>query len=110
MPRVVPTLEGPEFPKLKKIYENLARVVNGNVELGNTVDGAINVQGKWVTVTFAAPNTDQTITHNLGRLPAGYIPMQKTAACDVYTGTVPATDSQITLKGTVATTVVLFIC
>jgi len=94
---------------LQKVYRNLVLVINGNIGFGDGTH-ADNINGSWVSVTFASANTDTTITHNLGRIPVGYIVMTKSQACDVYTGSVSATKSQITLRGTVAgTTVTLFI-
>jgi hypothetical protein len=99
-------------------FQQVARIINGNISFGNATglsttgsrDPSQNIDGVWVSVTFAAPNTNQVVTHNLFRLPVGYIPVEKVAACDVYDGSpVAKTTTQITLKGTVATTVTLFI-
>lgn len=90
---------------MKRIYELIARVVNGNISFG---DGTTpdNINGVFANVTApAAPNTDFTITHNLGRVPVGYWIIQKDRACDVYTGTVAATTTNLTLKATVASAV-----
>lgn len=89
-------------------WQLMASVVNGQISFGNgtTVD---NISGVWVLVTFAAANTDQLVTHNLGRIPVGYLLMTKSASCDVYTGSVGATKTQITLRGTTTSTVNLFI-
>ena len=93
---------------LLKVWQNAAFIWNGGISFG---DGSKtdNIAGVWVSVTFAAPNVDQTVTHNLGRIPVGYIPMTKSATCDVYTGSVGATKTQITLRGTTTSTVLLFI-
>jgi hypothetical protein len=93
---------------LLKIWQNACFIWNGGISFG---DGSKtdNISGVWVTVTFAVANVDQTVTHNLGRVPVGYLAMTKSAACDVYTGSVAATKTQITLRGTTTSTVVLFI-
>jgi len=95
---------------LKNIYNNLAQAINGNLTFG---DGtfADNMLNAWVnTTTPATPNTDFTVTHNLGKIPAGYIVMEKDRAVDVYTGSVPATDTQLTLRANTASAVIrLFI-
>lgn len=95
---------------LRKLWEQLARVINYHIGFGDGVN-ADNVDGVWVTaVTPGTPNTNFTVTHNLGRVPVGYIPMSKTAATDIYTGSVAATTTQLTLKATIAgVTVNLFI-
>src|SRR5882762_11400739 len=90
---------------LKTVYQNFIQVLNGNIGFG---DGTIpdNISGSWINVVApVAPNTDFTVNHNLGRLPVGYWPMQKDRACDVYTGSVVATKTALTLRATVASAV-----
>ena len=95
---------------LKTVYQNFIQVLNGNIGFG---DGTIpdNISGSWINVVApVAPNTDFTVNHNLQRLPVGYWIMQKDRACDVYTGSVAATTTQLTLRATVASAVLrLFI-
>lgn len=95
---------------IKSIYQGLVNVLLGNVGFGDGTN-LDNINGFWAPViTPGAANTDFTITHNLGRVPVGYIVMTKSAACDVYTGSVLATKTQITLRATVGTvTLKLFI-
>src|SRR6266404_8746556 len=90
---------------LKTVYQNFIQVLNGNIGFG---DGTIpdNINGSWINVVApVAPNTDFTVNHNLGRLPVGYWIMQKDRATDVYTGSVAATATQLTLRATVASAV-----
>lgn len=90
---------------LRKIYLNLTTVINGNLGFG---DGSVidNISGSWINVNApAAPNTDFTVTHNLNRLPVGYLVMEKDRACDVYTGSVAATKTQLTLRASTASAV-----
>ncbi len=90
---------------LRSVYQNLVNVVNGDLGFG---DGTLadNVSGAWINVVApVTPNTDFTVTHNLNRLPVGYWPMQKDRACDVYTGSVASTKTQLTLRATVASAV-----
>lgn len=95
---------------LQKWMRNLVTlVINGHIGFG---DGTLrdNLDGAWATTTFALANTDVTLTHNLGRVPVGYIVMTKSQAGDVYTGSIASTKTQITLRCSVAgTTVSLFI-
>lgn len=85
---------------LRRIYERLARVVNGQISFGDGVN-ADNIDGVWASATTpGVANTDFVITHNLGRVPVGYIPVTKSATTDIYTGSVAATATQLTLKST----------
>jgi hypothetical protein len=90
------------YKALQQAWTQLALVVNNNIGFGNSTSGADNISGVWVNFVVATANVDQALTHNLGRLPAGYIVMSKSAACDVYNGSAPATQTQLTLRGTVA--------
>lgn len=90
---------------LSKMWENLARLINGNVTFGDGTN-IDNINGSWINVTApATPNTDFVVNHNLGRLPSGYLIMEKDRACDVYTGSAAPTKTQITLRVTVASAV-----
>jgi len=90
---------------VKKIYQNLTNVINGNLGFGDGTN-ADNINGVWSNVTApGAPNTDFTITHNLGRIPVGYWVMQADRATDIYTGSVAATKTQLTLRSSVASAV-----
>lgn len=93
----------------RRLYEQLAKAFNGQVSFGNGVKKD-NIDGVWVSFTQAIANVDFVLTHNLGRIPVGYIPMTKSVASDVYNGTVAPTKTQITLKVSVApVTINLFI-
>jgi hypothetical protein len=90
---------------LFSLWQGLALLINGNITFG---DGTIidNINGTWFNITApVAPNTDFTLNHNLNRIPAGYLVMEKDRACDVYTGSVAPTTTQITLRATVASAV-----
>ena len=91
-------------------WGNLEKTLNNNVEFGGVANQQ-NIKGTWLSVTApATPDTDFTVNHNLGTLPTGVHIMQKDMACDVYTGSVPATKSAITLRATAASAVLsLFI-
>lgn len=88
---------------MRRIYEQIARVVNGNISFGDGTSPD-NVSGTWLsTTTPGTPGTDFTLTHNLGRVPVGYWIMQKAVAVDIYDGSTPATETDITLQATVGT-------
>jgi hypothetical protein len=100
-PKEPPNLVG--FAKmLRKLYEQLVRIVNGQLSFGNgtTPD---NMAGAWAAVADTGlANTDFTITHNLLRVPVGFIVMNQTLAGVIYKGSVAWTDTQITLRCSVA--------
>src|SRR6266403_1108071 len=95
---------------LKTVYQNFVQILNGNIGFGDGTN-LDNINGSWINVVApVGANTDFTVNHNLGRLPVGYLVMQKDRACDVYTGSVGATLTQLTLRATVASAVLrLFI-
>lgn len=95
---------------IRTIYQNLSQAFNGQIGFGDGTN-VDNINGSWINVIApAAPNTDFTVNHNLGRIPSGYWIMQKDRACDIYTGGVAATSTQLTLRATVASAVLrLFI-
>jgi hypothetical protein len=103
--------KGPWEQMMDKIYRQLAKTFNGSIGFGDGTN-ADNISGAWANVvTPGTTNTDFTIAHNLGRLPVGYLVMEKSAPCDVYTGSVVATKNNITLRASVANvTLRLFIC
>ena len=111
---LVEVTEHPWFSRfammLRRIYEQVSQAINGRISFGNgtTPD---NIDGVWISVTTpGTANTDFTVTHNLGRVPVGYIVMRKSAAVDVYTGSVAATTTQLTLRATVISVdVVIFV-
>lgn len=106
--------ERPSFTSFQRmlieIWRSLTKVINGRISFGDGTE-ADNIDGIWAAATtHVTPNTDFTVTHNLGRIPVGYLVVKKAAACDIYDGTIAATTTQITLKGTVsAVAIKLFI-
>jgi hypothetical protein len=94
---------------MQSLYRTISRVINGNLGFGDGTN-TDNISGVWKSVTITLADTDITVTHNLGRIPVGYLVMSKTQACDIYDGSVAPTTTQITLKGSVAGAIVkLFI-
>lgn len=59
------------------------------------------------SVTFATPDADTEVRHELGYVPTTYMVLSKTAACDVYDGTRTPSSRILVLRGTAAATVVL---
>jgi hypothetical protein len=84
------------------LWQNLAYVLKGQIGFGDGTN-LDNINGFWATVPDTGlANTDFTITHNLGRIPVGYITMTASIATDIYTGSVSATKTQITLRSSAA--------
>lgn len=99
--RPEPKAVGDFSTMVQKNWRNLTGVINGNIGYGDGTNSD-NINGTWITVTSpSTPNTDFVVDHNLERLPVGYHVMMKSASCDVYTGSVAATSTQLTLRATV---------
>lgn len=122
MPKVPYTLEHVDVPvteplgsfakMLRKIYEQAARIINGQLSFGDSNNSiSDNIAGTWVkTTTPAGANTNFTVTHNLGYLPNGWIVAMQDKAASIYLGSIPATLTELTLKCSVASVAVrLFI-
>jgi hypothetical protein len=75
---------------------DVTQTVNGNL------DFSTNFNCRVVTATFGAANTDTAVSHTLGRAVAGYFPVSKSVAMDVYSGSKASTTSIIYLKSTAA--------
>src|SRR6266436_7751467 len=90
---------------IRTVYQNFVVAFNGQIGFGDGTN-LDNINGSWINVVApVGANTDFTVNHNLGRLPVGYWIMQKDRATDVYTGSVAATATQLTLRATVASAV-----
>lgn len=93
------------WQSLQRIYQLVAKAINGNIEFGSPTAGPLNINGVWATPTTpGTPNTDFTITHNLGRQAVAYLICAKNAACDVYVSPSanPNPTTQLILRATVA--------
>lgn len=87
---------------LRKLYEQLVRIVNGNISFGNGI-APDNIAGVWAAVAdTGAANTDFVVTHNLLYLPQGWLLVNQTKAGVLYIGSVPPTKTTITLRCSVA--------
>lgn len=99
--------KGDDPNAVKEILEQHGRVLN-NISFGDGTGNSEdqNVDGFYVTGTFPVANADVAITHQLGRAPVGYFQVASSVATRIYTGTVAATSTQITLKADTAGAVV----
>lgn len=81
-------------------------------ELQRKLNSIKALNGETVSFTTpAAPNTDFSVTHTLGRIPTGFFIVRQGAAVQIYDGSVPWTKTTVSLKATVASvpvTVYLF--
>ncbi len=84
-------------------FQEVVRTVNGKL------DFATNINCKLLSMTFSAANADTTVSHGLGRVPAGYIVTSASAATSVYDGSISNTSSDLTLRASVAATVGLLV-
>ena len=79
---------------LKQAWQNLFGVLNGNVSFGDGTN-ADNINGVWANANSVIGNF--TITHNLGRVPVGYLIVKSTAFEIVKF--ISSTTTQLTLAG-----------
>lgn len=100
LPTFVENIDLPLRRVLDWIWQELVRVVN-NVEFGSPQDGPININGAWIqgTTPFGA-NTEFSITHNLGRIPTGWLKVKGHKAADFYfeAGMTAWTETTMSLK------------
>lgn len=68
--------------------DNIFLVLSGRVRFGpnnNVINMGDNIQGQFLTYTTnATPNTEDTIPHNLGSIPIGYIVVKQNKAGSIY--------------------------
>jgi len=82
------------FNAINRLYQALAIAFNGNISFGDGIN-ADNINGVWVPVHTVMGNN--TINHNLGRIPVGYL-MVKSDAVE-FLSFVSSTTTQIVLSG-----------
>jgi hypothetical protein len=80
---------------------DLSDAVNGGLEFDS------NLNTKTVTVTFDAANTETAVTHNLGRIPTGYLASKMSANMVVFDGSRAATSNVSYLKASAPGTITL---
>jgi hypothetical protein len=62
-----------------------------------------------ITVEFTAANTDVQVLHQLGKVPLGYHVVGRSGNFVVYNGTVPSSESDITLRASGTGTATIFV-
>ena len=79
----------------KQLDEILYRISFGST----SGEKAGNFDGEWIQFTSASvANNENTIAHNLDRVPTGYIVGQRNGAGILYNGSTTWTDTNIYLK------------
>lgn len=110
-PNIQPTGTDKIDVALRKMWEEIARTIDGNLSLGTFDGGPDNIAGAWYDgTTPVGANTDFTIDHKLGRIPQGWILINIDKAAILYKGITAWTKSQIFLRcNTASTHVRLFV-
>lgn|SRR5574337_1250647 len=105
--KLQPIVTGDSPVWFQKAWQVLSVIINGRLSFGDGTTPC-NLDGVWVT---AITNTVEfTVTHNLGRVPVGFLAVKKSAAVDLYAGVTTWTKNDIHLVGTaVGVSVLLFV-
>jgi len=94
---------------LRDVHDRVHTILDGNVSLGAVSNlgaaasqsveqkGNLDVAHAGATAPGVA-NTDFAVTHNLNRVPSGFIVTNSSAPCHVYGGGTPWTATQIFVK------------
>jgi hypothetical protein len=98
------------WKSLRHVYEQVAKVINGKLSLGQTSGQAFettvpsdNMDAVSIlTHLTTAANTDFILNHNLNRIPSGWLVVGKNIPCDIYNGVTSWTTTQISLRSSVA--------
>lgn len=82
-----------------QFVQQASQAMSGNLEFD------VNLRTSTVLgVVFPAANTNVNVTHRLNRVPIGYLIAGSSAACSIFTSTIPATALTITLQSSTAAT------
>ncbi len=85
-------------------------VVNGHLQFGQTNGADRNIDGKMVSHTFAVANVEESVEHNLGTIPIGYLVLRNGNGGVIFDGITRTSKTEIFLRSTTANnTVLLFI-
>lgn len=86
-----------------KQMQDVVNILNKGIIFSDNFDGTIT------NVAFNSANTNTVITHNLERIPSGYLALELSAAMIIYTGSDVSNESQITLKSSAVGTAKILI-
>jgi hypothetical protein len=88
---------------IDRVWEELARVINGRLWFGSVVTGRENLDGiPLLKADTGVANVAFTLTHNLGRVPVGWLVTYIDKATSIYDGGVAWTETTISLKSSTA--------
>lgn len=104
--RAQPTILGdPRRPTdITRWNERLARVLNGNVSFGSTMDNADqdkNMSCWKASGTTPGAGVEFSITHSLGRVPLTIVGQDTSNGAVLYRGATPWTATTVYLKSTI---------
>lgn len=99
----------------ERVLDRTHDILNGSVSFGSmALDGTNgqlgNMDAVHVMVTLPTNNVDATFTHNLNRIPTGFIVVNLNQAAQIWRGSIAWTSTTLTLRaslnGTIATLLV----
>jgi hypothetical protein len=110
MKKPIRAVHGKDRNNYEQVLDRTHDILNGGVNLG-AITGLIggtatpgNIDAAHAQVVSpGAPATDFAVTHNLGRVPTGFIVVNKDQNANIWRGTVAWTTTTITLQASLAT-------
>lgn len=89
---------GNVFDRIAVLWRELARAFNGLISFGDGTNKD-NIDCVWANGTSpGGANTEFSVTHDLGRVPVGYILVKSDKSANIYDGPTAWTTSLIYLK------------
>lgn len=100
-----------DLKKVEAFLNDTVRKLRGVLDVGRLGFGdgkdTDNIFGAWITYTAnATPDTEDTIVHNLGLVPIGYLIVSVNNGAVIYKGSTTWTTTSMFLKSTKASTLV----
>lgn len=94
--------------------EDLQRFLSNTTgQIVSALDGSLslsdNLNGEFLNFSFVTSNTDTTVTHSLGRVPAGYIVTSNNSNKTIYDGSTNNTASYLVLRASGAGTASIYV-
>lgn len=85
--------EAKDQPKvISVIFEQIKKAINNGLTFSDNFDGKIS------EVSFTTADTNTSVSHGLGRVPSGYLVLNRSANMVVYDGSSAATSSTFYLR------------
>lgn len=86
-----------------RFFKQLLTQFNGNIQFKQNLKSS-----SILTVAFAAVVTDNTISHDLGQTPVGFIVVNSNVAMNIYQGSQAWSATSITLQSTAVGTALIY--